>query len=210
LGDGTFVSKSSPIQTIASGNNWKQVSCGNQGHTAAIKSDGTLWLWGYNFYGQLGTSTTTLSSSPVQTIAGGNNWKQVSCGVRQAYNISAIKTDGTLWCCGYNGAGQLGDEIINIRFTKKLSALGINYVWLTMTSRKGLVDIYRDNNINAVCSISDVPKEFLASAVFIPGMQLPIALNSQTQDLWKGPYLTKINPIFDEKWKNILTSTNKK
>ena len=112
LGDSTNTSKSSPVQTIAANTtNWKQVSCGYY-HTAAIKTDGTLWTWGYNAYGQLGDSTTTNKSSPVQTIAGGTNWKQVACG---GYHTMAIKTDGTLWTCGYNGFGQLGDSTITNR-----------------------------------------------------------------------------------------------
>ena len=105
LGDGTRVNKSSPVQTIAGGTNWKSVSAGYNS-TAAIKTDGTLWVCGYNNNGQLGDSTTAHKSSPVQTIAGGTNWKQVSMG---GYgHMAAVKTDGTLWLCGYNAHGELG------------------------------------------------------------------------------------------------------
>ena len=106
LGDNTTTGRSSPIQTTSAGTNWKQVSCGRY-HTTAIKTDGTLWLWGENVFGQLGDNTITKKSSPVQTVSGGTNWKQVSCG----YNhTTAIKTDGTLWLWGSNGTGQLGDN----------------------------------------------------------------------------------------------------
>jgi alpha-tubulin suppressor-like RCC1 family protein len=106
LGDGTIVAKSSPVQTIAGGTNWRQVSAGIY-HTAAIKTDGTLWLWGHNNYGTLGDNTITHRSSPVQTISGGNNWRLVSAG----HNMNAaIKTDGTLWTWGRNGSGSLGDN----------------------------------------------------------------------------------------------------
>jgi len=105
LGDNTITNRSSPVQTIAFGTNWKSVTCG-QLQTAAIKTDGTLWDWGYNSYGQLGDNTTANRSSPVQTVAGGTNWKQVMGG----YNIGAIKTDGTLWSWGYNQTGSLGDN----------------------------------------------------------------------------------------------------
>jgi len=106
LGDNTVDNKSSPVQTIAGGTNWKSVSCGLL-HTAAIKTDGTLWSWGHNIYGQLGDNSIVFKSSPVQTITGGTNWKQVACG---SYHTSAIKTDGTLWSWGYNVAGGLGDN----------------------------------------------------------------------------------------------------
>jgi alpha-tubulin suppressor-like RCC1 family protein len=106
LGDNTTTDKSSPVQTIAGGTNWRQVAACNY-YTAAIKTDGTLWLWGYNNNGQLGDNTTTAKSSPVQTITGGNNWRQVSGG---ASHTAAIKTDGTLWSWGFNGNGRLGDN----------------------------------------------------------------------------------------------------
>jgi len=112
LGDNATVSRSSPVQTVAGGTNWKQVSCGYS-NTAAIKNDGTLWVWGSNRYGTLGDNTTTNlfkgRSSPVQTIAGGINWKQVACGTSY---VAAIKTDGTLWTWGSNIYGNLGDNTV--------------------------------------------------------------------------------------------------
>ena len=117
LGDNTRVNKSSPVQTISGGTTWRQVSCsdGNantrfssiSGHTAAIKTDNTLWLWGLNNYGQLGDNSVTDKSSPVQTVAGGNDWRFVSCGER---HTAAIKTDGTMWCWGLGTSGQLGNN----------------------------------------------------------------------------------------------------
>ncbi len=106
LGDNTQTNRSSPVQTIARGNNWKQVSCGI-GTVMAVKTDGTLWGWGNGAYGNLGTNDTSVYSSPVQTVAYGTNWKQVSCSL---YNSAAIKTDGTLWTWGYNFYGVLGDN----------------------------------------------------------------------------------------------------
>lgn len=104
LGDNTRTGRSSPVQTVAGGTSWKYVSCGYD-FTAAIKLDGSLWVWGYNFWGQLGTNDTTRYSSPVQTVSAGTNWKNVSCG---GHFMCAVKTDGSLWSWGRNGYGQLG------------------------------------------------------------------------------------------------------
>jgi len=109
LGDNTTIRRSSPVQTISGGNNWLQVSCGNN-ITAAIKKDGTLWMWGQNNNAGLGDNTTINRSSPVQTAAFGNNWQQVVCG--QSY-AGAIKTDGTLWMWGDNYYGNLGTNSTN-------------------------------------------------------------------------------------------------
>jgi len=104
LGDNSTISKSSPVQTVSAGNNWKQVSL-SYGHSAAIKTDGTLWLWGYNGTGVLGTNSLTNQSSPVQTVSTGDNWKQVSLG---RFHSAAIKTDGSLWSWGLGAYGVLG------------------------------------------------------------------------------------------------------
>jgi hypothetical protein len=101
---GTATLRSTPNTTFGGGSNWKQVACGY--HTAAIKIDGTLWTWGRNSYGQLGINNTTSPiCTPVQEFYGGTNWKQVACGWN---HTAAIKTDGTLWCWGWNAYGQLG------------------------------------------------------------------------------------------------------
>jgi len=108
-GDNTTTGRVTPVTTFAGGNTWKSVSSGGY-ITAAIKTDGTLWTWGSNDVGQLGINNTTERSTPVTTFAGGNNWKQVSCG---RYHMAAVKTDGSLWTWGGNNTfgsstGQLG------------------------------------------------------------------------------------------------------
>ncbi len=74
-------------------------------HTVAVKTDGTLWAWGDNTYGQLGDGTTIDHSSPVQ-VGTATNWAAVGAG---QYHTVAVKTDGTLWAWGDNTFGQLGD-----------------------------------------------------------------------------------------------------
>jgi alpha-tubulin suppressor-like RCC1 family protein len=104
LGNAVTTNVSTPVTTFAGGTNWKEVSSGNS-HTAAIKTDGTLWTWGNGSYGRLGDNTTTNKSTPVTTFAGGTNWKQVSSGF---FHTAAIKTDGTLWTWGTGTNGRLG------------------------------------------------------------------------------------------------------
>ena len=110
LGVNDTTQRNTPVQVFGSATNWKQVSCGSQ-HTAAIKTDGTLWAWGYNLYGALGDNTGTNKLTPVQTSLGGTNWKQVSCFCI-GNTTAAIKTDGTLWIWGRNSYGGLGNNIV--------------------------------------------------------------------------------------------------
>jgi alpha-tubulin suppressor-like RCC1 family protein len=78
LGDGTSVDKCSPISIIGGFTDWCQVSAGVC-HTAAIRTNGTLWSWGRNDFGQLGTNSTTNQSSPVSVLAD-RLWTRVSTG----------------------------------------------------------------------------------------------------------------------------------
>jgi hypothetical protein len=96
--------RTTPVQTVAGGTNWKQVNCGN-GFTAGIKTDGTLWIWGFNQNARLGLNDVISRSTPTQIFGGGNNWKQIECGSSSSV---AVKTDGTLWVWGGNASGQLG------------------------------------------------------------------------------------------------------
>jgi alpha-tubulin suppressor-like RCC1 family protein len=133
-----FGQRTTPVQTFAGGTNWKQVAC-TRDTTAAIKTDGTLWVWGTNTNGQLGDNTTTNKCTPVTTFAGGTNWKQVSCNnglvSPMVHTTAAIKTDGTLWTWGNNGSGQLGDNTSVTRSTPVTTfAGGTNWKQVTCGS----------------------------------------------------------------------------
>ena len=130
LGNNSTIGKSSPIQTIIGGNDWKLVSCGHA-HTAAIKTDGTLWSWGYNYYGQLGLNDITQRLSPIQ-VGSDTNWKDVHCGAMTTY---ATKTDNTTWVCGKNNVGEFGlnDTINRSVMTNIPSAIA----WKSLSVGKG-------------------------------------------------------------------------
>ena len=109
IGENTLIDRSSPVQTMSGGTNWKQVSLTSNGVAAAIKTDGSLWTWGRNAFGQLGIDNIANRSSPVQTVSNVTTWKQVSVG---GFHTAAIKTDGTLWLWGSSNCGALGDNTI--------------------------------------------------------------------------------------------------
>ena len=77
--------------------------------TLALKTDGTLWAWGANEAGQLGTGDRTARLMPVQVL---DNVAAISAGDRHS---AALRTDGTLWTWGDNLYGQLGDGTLTGR-----------------------------------------------------------------------------------------------
>ena len=127
LGDNTIISRSTPVTTFLGGTNWKQVS-GGRNHTIALTDDGTnkiLYVWGTNFYQNLGTNWISDDTKQLQTFAGGTNWKQVSGGNGFSNShTAAIKTDGTLWTWGYNAFGQLGVNDTTTRTTPVTTSAG--------------------------------------------------------------------------------------
>jgi hypothetical protein len=93
---------SSPVQIP--GNTWSSIIGCNQ-HSAATKTDETLWTWGQNNQGQLGQNNRIYYSSPIQIP--GTTWNSIS-GAGE-FKV-ATKTDGTLWTWGRNTSGQLGQN----------------------------------------------------------------------------------------------------
>jgi alpha-tubulin suppressor-like RCC1 family protein len=109
LGDNTTSTRSSPVSVVGGFTNWCQVAAGVN-FALGVRTNGTLWAWGNNGTGQLGTNNTTQSSSPVSVIGGFTDWCQVTGSFSQFGTGLAVRTNGTLWAWGYNGQGQLGDN----------------------------------------------------------------------------------------------------
>ena len=102
---------SSPVQIP--GTNWDRPIQGGYRVYGASKTDGTLWLWGYNNHGQLGDNTSASKSSPIQIP--GTTWNAANVSAH-GFHTKAVKTDGTLWtwgAAGYGGLGLNGPTSIN-------------------------------------------------------------------------------------------------
>ncbi len=76
-------------------------------HTLAIGSDGNLYAWGDNGYGELGNGTTTSSTTPVEVhMPAGILATQIAAGLLDSL---AIGSDGKVYAWGDNGYNELGD-----------------------------------------------------------------------------------------------------
>src|SRR6266567_3537863 len=105
LGTGQTAAQDQPQQITRPTAGWASVTAGwNYG--CATRSDGSLWCWGYNAFGELGIGTTTNAARPNQvTTPASTGWTSVTAGI---YHTCATRSDATLWCWGWNGYGQLG------------------------------------------------------------------------------------------------------
>ena len=121
LGNGTSLSSSVPI-VIDGLSDVVAVSISNigvGGHALAYKSDGSVWGWGRNSYGELGSQTLDINSNikPFK-ISEAKNTIRMSAG----YRFSAfLGRDGSVQMSGLNGVGQLGDATLVSRSIPTLS-----------------------------------------------------------------------------------------
>jgi alpha-tubulin suppressor-like RCC1 family protein len=117
LGNGTTARFRSPVIVSGVVSGFRHVSAGLE-HSLAVAADGTVFAWGVNQYGQIGTDPEVESpglthppdprpSSPVPVrVPGLSDVTQVAAGF---FHSLALTADGTVWAWGRNDRGQLGD-----------------------------------------------------------------------------------------------------
>ena len=130
LGDSTTQGRSSPVQ-IGSDTTWSQVAAGAGFTSAAIKTDGSLWLWGRNQFGQIGDETTVNKSSPVNVAVTTGPWNQVAVGYG---HVAAINTSRQLWCWGDNSKGQCGRPVVTQSYSSPVQTQVGGYNWNTISA----------------------------------------------------------------------------
>ena len=126
-GKSKFKCRISPVKVL---DDVVAVSCGWV-NTAAITSDGTLWLWGSNGDGELGNGGVgndeyngyVVQTTPIKVM---NDVSTVSCGW---HHIAAVKDDGTLWMWGLNRYGQLGNGWVG----NETNSIPSGYYWFYQT-----------------------------------------------------------------------------
>jgi alpha-tubulin suppressor-like RCC1 family protein len=109
LGDGTTINRSVPVQVNAI----TRIVALAQGcladHTLFIRNDSTVWGCGHNNRGQLGLGMTTSDKTIPGQINGFNGIVGVASGI--SFSLF-LNSNGTVWACGDNQVGQLGDGTI--------------------------------------------------------------------------------------------------
>ncbi|MBU1218293.1 hypothetical protein KKF34_09565 [Myxococcota bacterium] len=103
LGDGNATNQETPVAISPLENSVQKISAGSI-FSCALKLDGTVWCWGFNLFGQLGTGSVDSQSLPVQTQVLTSGVEQLVTGSNHA---CVLKTDGSVWCWGKNEDGQL-------------------------------------------------------------------------------------------------------
>ena len=106
IGDGTYRERPVPVQVNGIGPQHISAIAAGGDFSMVLGSDGSVWDWGDNFYGQLGDGNNYIAIVPVQAQGPGTGITQISAGANHAL---ALLSNGTVQAWGYNGAGQLGN-----------------------------------------------------------------------------------------------------
>ena len=146
LGLNNTTKYSSPVQ-VGSDTTWsKSVVAEFYASSFGLKTDNTLWSWGYNEVGQLGLNqaghTASIKfSSPVQIP--GTTWDGITSN---SYTTLATRTDGTLWSWGENKYGGLGINTPSV-YTRYSSPVQIpGTTWSSVHVSGGVVSAIKTDN----------------------------------------------------------------
>lgn len=118
LGDGTLIDRDEPtsVQSLGAGSGVVSLSAG-YGYTCAVRSDGALFCWGYNGYGEIGDGTATSTRVPTLILGA----SAAVAGVDGFYYHTCARTRlGMAYCWGFNGRSQLGDGTAVDRYSPAL------------------------------------------------------------------------------------------
>jgi alpha-tubulin suppressor-like RCC1 family protein len=132
LGLNNTIYRSSPTQ-VGSATNWRTDILSGRTFSAGSKTDGTLWLWGNNSYGQLGINNILNRSSPTQ-VGTDTTWSKIAPAQD---SIAAIKTTGTLWTWGNNAQGQLGTNTVVLRSSPAQVGAGTDWNLISSSGALG-------------------------------------------------------------------------
>jgi alpha-tubulin suppressor-like RCC1 family protein len=139
-------------------------------HSARVKPDGTVRVWGYNVHGQVGDGSTTNRTSPVQ-VPGLSGVTALATG---GYHNLALRQDGTLWAWGKNAQGQLGVEPISDR-TSPVQVPGLSGITTLAAGTYHSLALRQDGTVwawgyNSSGQLGDGSATHRTSPVQVPGL----------------------------------------
>jgi len=112
LGDGTATDRTTPVDVVDGSGPLSGVAAISTGlqHTCALMASGGVKCWGWNEYGQLGDSTWTNRTTPVDVVDGsGGLLNGVAAIAAGTYHTCALMTSSGVKCWGIGWYGALGD-----------------------------------------------------------------------------------------------------
>ncbi len=170
LGDGTTTRRLTPVRVGASiGFGTVTMVTGGRDHGVAVLTDGSVWAWGSNNYGQIGDGTVTDRTTPVRVVASG-----ITDAAAGAHHSYALRANGTVASWGRNYRAELGDGTTTARRTP-VSVLGVSNA-VTLGSGRDMGNVtLADGRVqawghNLYGQLGDGTTTNRTSAIVVPGI----------------------------------------
>jgi alpha-tubulin suppressor-like RCC1 family protein len=126
VGDSTSGNfRATPVQ-IGTGTNWKSVAAGYF-HSIGLKTDGTLWSWGYGANSALGQGNTTTYLVPTQ-IGTATDWDILASSKGSTNHHHAVRASGAIYGWGSNSNYNIGDGTTTLRAAPVLISAPLNTI----------------------------------------------------------------------------------
>lgn len=111
--------------TVGTDNEWERVDGGHRYHSCGLQMDGSLWCWGYSYFGQGGFGGTLFRQLPERV--GTETWQALSVG----YNTTCgVRAEGSLWCWGSNVSGATGIGDVEVDQVNVPARVGTRTDWV--------------------------------------------------------------------------------
>lgn len=133
LGDGNLTEVATPVK-VTGLSNVASISAAPTGtHTCALKTDGTAWCWGSNFYGQIGDGTTDSYNPGHPTPSQVTGLTSVTAIASGGTFNCALRSDKTVWCWGGGDNGELGNGSTS-RIPSPVKVIGLSGTVTSLTA----------------------------------------------------------------------------
>jgi alpha-tubulin suppressor-like RCC1 family protein len=189
------------LTQVGSDTNWQKIY-GGQDCAKAIKNDGSMWAWGTNGGGIFGNNLGGEVTSNIPVLISNDSWNYISIGVDYSINI---KDDGSLWVCGRNNVGQLGNGVtsqITSYFLSQINCPGS--LGLEENEQNKTFALYPNPAIDRITIMNkgfQTPDKI--SIIDLTGKELKVTYNAENIDIEKlsaGIYILEIQ--FEGKLEN--------
>ena len=180
-----------PVQ-IGSDSDWAQAAAGEV-HSLAAKADGTLWTWGANFFGQLGTGTTDPRSTPGPIVLAGGTAGVVLSNLNPTYDGTpkgvtvatvppglpvSVTYDGCPYAPTAAGSYHVVATVAALNYTGSASDTFVIGKASASISLGGLSQTY-DGNVKSVTATT-VPDGLQVNVTYDGGAALPFSAGSHS------------------------------
>ena len=150
LGNNSTTDSATPVGVYGLGSKVKNITSGYL-HSCALTTNGRVWCWGNNTYGQLGNNSTTNSARPVAVAGLGRGVRAIDAGW---FDTCAITARGAVKCWGNNSYGQLGNNTTTSSptpvqvhgLTRGAKAVSASYFHTCAITAKGAAKCWGNNS----------------------------------------------------------------